>query len=285
MTENVAVFDKEKATLKKKVEELEGRLNDTRGAIDNLKNQSVEATREYLSLKELYRFVGNIEKYLEEIKSLEESGNVTQRLLQINERIVTIKKQIDFNAIKARKESALKSIGLLISNYLSILEAEHRDKPVTLDIANLTLKISSPSGREDYLWEIGSGANYMAYHLSTLLALHTFFLTSQKSPVPSFLVVDQPSQVYFPEGFSDIESLKKRKTKKAEKEKIDRDLFLTQKIFDALNQAFLKTNKKLQIIVVEHAGTLAWKDVKHNINVVANWHNEKDALIPSHWLK
>jgi hypothetical protein len=34
--------------------------------------------------------------------------------------------------------------------------------------------------------------------LAVLLALHQVFLSQRRSPVPAFLVLDQPSQVYFP---------------------------------------------------------------------------------------
>jgi hypothetical protein len=45
--------------------------------------------------------------------------------------------------------------------------------------------------------EIGSGANWVAYHLLALIALHRYFI-EDKRPVPEFLILDHPSQVYFP---------------------------------------------------------------------------------------
>ena len=38
----------------------------------------------------------------------------------------------------------------------------------------------------------------MGYHLATMLALHEYFASRTENPVPNFLIVDQPSQVYFP---------------------------------------------------------------------------------------
>ncbi len=276
------LFDKERTTLKREIDEHEMRLNEIRTALNELKNESDDANKENQSFMEVFRFVGNIEKYLEEISSIEEGDRVSAGLNNLEEKIISTKAMIDYASIKKRQAYAIQSIGTLTTNYLSILEAEHRDRPVSLDIGNLTLKISSPNGREDYLWEIGSGANYMAYHVSLMLSLHKYFLSNSNSPVPSFLIIDQPSQVYFPEGFSDIDSLKRNKNKKGEKEKIDRDLLLTQKIFEALQDAFVKSDKKLQLIVIEHAGNAAWKKVEKNIFVAANWHNE-EALIPKGW--
>jgi hypothetical protein len=45
--------------------------------------------------------------------------------------------------------------------------------------------------------EIGSGVNWVGYHLLALLALHRYFIEKRR-PVPAFLILDQPSQVYFP---------------------------------------------------------------------------------------
>jgi len=44
---------------------------------------------------------------------------------------------------------------------------------------------------------MGSGENWVGYHLIAHLALHEWF-TQQNRPVPRFLFLDQPSQVYFP---------------------------------------------------------------------------------------
>lgn len=54
------------------------------------------------------------------------------------------------------------------------------------------------SDREDFLWEMGSGSNWLAYDVAMSLALQQFFLSLTNSPVPGLLIYDQPSQVYFP---------------------------------------------------------------------------------------
>ena len=44
---------------------------------------------------------------------------------------------------------------------------------------------------------MGSGENWVGYHIIAHLALHDWFTRKQR-PVPRFLFLDQPSQVYFP---------------------------------------------------------------------------------------
>ena len=58
--------------------------------------------------------------------------------------------------------------------------------------------MTGSSGRPDFLWEIGSGANWLSYHVASMIGLHELFLSQRGNPVPSMLILDQPSQVYFP---------------------------------------------------------------------------------------
>ena len=56
-------------------------------------------------------------------------------------------------------------------------------------------------GREKiYLYEMGSGANWVSCHIALFLSFLRLFATNKKSPMPLFLFFDQPSQVYFPRG-------------------------------------------------------------------------------------
>ena len=44
---------------------------------------------------------------------------------------------------------------------------------------------------------IGSAGNWLACHLLAHLSLHDFFVAASR-PVPRFLILDQPIQVYYP---------------------------------------------------------------------------------------
>src|SRR5437764_8343647 len=44
---------------------------------------------------------------------------------------------------------------------------------------------------------MGSGENWVGYHLTVHMALHQWFLQKNR-PVPRFLFLDQPSQVFYP---------------------------------------------------------------------------------------
>ena len=108
---------------------------------------------------------------------------------------------LDPQAQKARLNAAIESVSTRIVDYARLLNLEHATENVRLNLRELTLQFRQLSGRTDYLWEVGSGQNWLGYHIARLLALHEHFLNLPHSPVPRFLMIDQPSQVYFPEGW------------------------------------------------------------------------------------
>lgn len=80
---------------------------------------------------------------------------------------------------------------------LTQLDVEHPEDPAEFVIKDLTVRVKNQSGRNDYLWEIGSASNWLSYHIALILALHRFFQTKSSVNIPNFIVFDQPSQVYF----------------------------------------------------------------------------------------
>jgi hypothetical protein len=151
----------------------------------------------------------------------------------------------------------------------------------------LNLKFTrTGQSKSDFLWEIGSGENWMGYHLAAMLALHgTFLGRVSGNPVPTFLFIDQPSQVYFPgETFEQIvEPTSGHTADGAKGRRKLGDLARTQKIFAALARAQKSFKNRLQIIVVDHADQNAWGD-QSNVVAPETWRGDTDYLIPRKWL-
>jgi hypothetical protein len=161
---------------------------------------------------------------------------------------------------------------------LPTLDAENPELPVSLQIDDLTLKVISPD-RADYLSEIGSGSNWLSYHLAVMLGLHEFFLTLPLSPVPSFLVVDQPSQVYFPRklavrGDEEI----------PEPDFKDADIDAVRNILGTIGAVVGRAQKQLQVIVLDHAPPSVWSHLE-NVVEVEEWRDGKQKLVPTEWLE
>jgi hypothetical protein len=90
----------------------------------------------------------------------------------------------------------MKIISNRISRYVAELEAEFSEFPFRLDLSQLTVVADRPE-RPVPMNRTGGGANHLAYHLGAMLALH-YFASKNRKPIPSFLFLDQPTQVYFP---------------------------------------------------------------------------------------
>lgn len=127
---------------------------------------------------------------------------------------------------------------------------------------------------------MGSGANWLSYHVSATIALQRFFLNLEDSSVPNFLIYDQPSQVYFPRRLA---SHSENSTSETEDIKIkDEDIDSIRRFFDAFGKAVTKSGGKLQIIVLDHAGSEVWGNLE-GVTLVEEWRG-KDKLVPIEWL-
>lgn len=114
----------------------------------------------------------------------------------------------------------------------------------------------------------------MGFHISTLLAIHEFCLSLKlNNHVPSFIFLDQPSQAYFPEAIKDNEQAQKDSD----------DLVRVKAIFQAVAEFRKRTNRKVQVIILEHASHDIWGDIK-GTQLIDNARWDKDnALIPESW--
>ena len=160
---------------------------------------------------------------------------------------------------------------------LTQLDVAHPEDPVEFVIKDLTVRVKNQSGRDDYLWEIGSASNWLSYHIALILALQRFFQTKSSVNVPNFIIFDQPSQVYFPRT--------RYSPDEAELQLNDEDKNAVRKIFESLS-AFVKNAEfDIQIIVTEHADDDIWGNIPDShIHLVEKWRSNIK-LVPMEWLK
>ncbi len=141
---------------------------------------------------------------------------------------------LDADETEERKQSIINRISSLISDWAKELGLEHSEYPYRLDINKLTVMVDRD--RPVPLQQLGSGSNWLGCHLIALFALHTYFRNNNR-PVPSFLFLDQPSQVYFPPETNDtnVDSQEIRA--------------IYSFIFDRVKEL----HPNLQVIIVDHA--------------------------------
>lgn len=278
MEEIPAAFEREYDMVKDQIQKLTDELVAIQKRIKIEKNRiRQEAERDEVNpnrytLDGISRFLGKIEYASETIASLEADGELAAEIEMIKERIKVLKKIADESVIKKKIDNAITKISVKQMDLLKLMDAERPDDPFRLDYKNLTVEVDGEEGRKDYLWEIGSGSNWLAYHISTILGLQEFFSTFQSS-VPNFVVFDQPSQVYFPHSETNDENIKYLG---------DLDREAVKSIFNAMTKSISNVKSNMQIIVLEHADASIYGDVE-GVHEVCIWRNG-EKLIPMEWI-
>lgn len=231
------------------------------------------------SLENVYRFIGSTEQALQMLGEVEGEGGLQGQVLQLRARADELDRALDLTRQRERERDIHVSISRGIVRFIKRLEIEGAEGLPSLDQRELNVKFQRDGGHKpEFLWEIGSGENWMAYHLATMFSLHALFIRrGSKNPVPTFLVIDQPSQVYFPS-----DTYKEFVEKDSAREDVARkeDLERTRQIFSTISyvQSVLPD---LQVIILDHADRNTWGDLG-NVDEVANWRGG-DALIPEDW--
>ncbi|MDR0214554.1 MAG: DUF3732 domain-containing protein [Comamonas sp.] len=237
------------------------------------------------SLGRAYLLLGRLQALLMALEILDGQGDLNDRIRNTEEDLAQLKQYFLTCGREKREKVIATKLDEYIRGYGWWLKLKSK-ATIELDPEELTLSFKNGDGmRKDFLWEIGSGANWMAYHLSTFLALHEIFVEPEHldGPVFSFLAIDQPSQVYFPSTHSGVNLLDEHDEQAISLNgSRDDDIEDTRRIFRALARGLERTKFKYQIIVAEHADKSIWGNVEH-MNEVAAWKKEGDGLIPKEW--
>ena len=270
-------FDRElervSAAILEQVERLKG-IRIRQGALT--KQSQAARDRQYAQLR-ASRFLGHLEADLQVFDSIGQDGELSAEVESLRDRAMALERVISEAEIGLRVRRALNAVNLFAGRLMPSLDAETPNDPVSLSDTELMLRVQRV-GRVDFLWEIGSGSNWLSYHIAITLALHQFFLSLPACPVPSFIVYDQPSQVYFPQRLAD----RKGAEPIVEPEWRDQDVEAVRKVFVAMSQALAAAAEGFQIIVLDHASKSVWGGVPL-VHEVDDWRNGL-ALIPEEWM-
>lgn len=246
-----------------------------RQEIRTLEGQSKEARKVTTRGEEISRFLGRLQEAMRLYDTLDTSSVLNEEILALKTQVEDLNKLISEHEIGRKTENALDTIQSISSRLVPQLDGEWPDAPIRLNIQDLTVKVIRGT-RDDFLWEIGSGANWLAYHVALTLALQGYFLSKPNHPVPGLLIYDQPSQVYFPT----------LRAGKALEEDLDpkwnnEDVAAVRKVFTLFDHIITKTTGRLQIIVLDHADEEVWGELT-NVHRVEEWRGQ--GLVPNKWI-
>lgn len=233
--------------------------------------RSLRALFEYLSenrsvvdeLRRRERLRGRIESYLAAIADTDDAeADVTKALV---ERIEQLRRRL--SGRDGERRAAQQQVEDAATGVASKLDVEF-DEPTRVDLGNLALQVKAGS-KWVRLEEFGSGANWVSYHVAGALGLAQVF-AARSAPVPRFLVLDQPSQAWFPPDLA--EAGVGLPTKSEDRRAVER-------LYQVLTTEARREGAP-QVIVLDHAKIAEdWFEEQ----VVEDWHDPGEALVPSDW--
>jgi hypothetical protein len=247
-----------------------------RSEIRTLEGQSDEVQKVVTRGEEISRFLGRLQEALRLYDFADTSAELHQEISALRVEVRRLTTLVSEHEIGRKLENALDTVQEICGRLIPQLDGEWPDAPIRLVIHDLTVRVVRET-RDDYLWEIGSGANWLAYHIALSLALQGYFLRLPQHPVPALLIYDQPSQVYFPA----------RRAGRDMNDELDptwknEDVVAVRKVFTLFDDIIMKTKGRLQIIVLDHADEEVWGGLK-NVHLVEEWRGK--GLVPESWIK
>jgi hypothetical protein len=219
------------------------------------------------------RVVGRISLFLEGLVPNEELASREKEHRRLKFKVDELEKKIGADNSNERLTSILNNISSQVSQYVKAFEAEFSEFPVRFDLNNLTVVFDRPE-RPVPMSRTGGGENHLAYHLSALLALHLFAAKNNR-PMPHFLLIDQPTQVYFPS-----EKVYQEADGSIQKTEADADLAAVRRLFVLLLKFTQKDVPGFQLIVTEHANL---RDQWFQDALVEQPWTKPPALVPENW--
>ena len=213
--------------------------------------------------------LGRISLFLETLPQVADSSALRREIAALASEIERLEADLSNERLQERMDSILSVIGRRLSEWAERLELEHSGNPFRLDIRKLQIVADAEAGPIP-MDRMGSGANWLGCHLIAHLAIHSWFVKKGR-PVPRFLFLDQPSQVYFP-AERDVDG------SMAVLE--DEDRVAVIRLFELIRDVVAELNPGLQVIITEHADiTEDW----YQAAVVERWRRGA-ALIPAEWI-
>lgn len=251
--------------------EQEGKVQEI---VDAIKNKEVELSAAIMANEVLAqmgtrntaaaRVVGRISLFLENLVPNEELTAREAEHRRLKFKVDELEKKIGADDSNERLTSILNNIASQVSQYIRTFEAEFSAFLARFDLSHLTIIFDRPD-RPVPMSRTGGGENHLAYHLSALLALH-LFAAKNSCPIPQFLLIDQPTQVYFPS-----EKVYQEADGSVQKTEADADLAAVRRLFELLLKFTQEDVPGFQLIVTEHA------------NLRDQWF--QDALVEEPWTK
>lgn len=262
----------ELARLSSEADQIRQELRGIEGALAGLAGSDQRVILAERLLEQQAFTKGRIDHYLGRL-ALTDEGSVDRlrNLIRAAQaRVEGLEQQLDPEEAREQLMSRLVILSEDMTRWANELQLEHAGQPVRLDIRHLTVVTDTDTGPAQ-LFRVGSAENWVGAHIITHLALHRYFVRRRR-PVPRFLMLDQPTQAYYP---SDVQQ------REAGEFTEDADRRAVLRLFELIRDVVGDLAPNFQVIVCDHANLR--EDWFQN-SVRQNW-REGRKLVPQDWIQ
>jgi prefoldin subunit 5 len=257
----VAELDERLRTIQEKVSRNRSEMEAVRSADERVALAQDDSTKRV-------HILGRISLYLESLPDLPDTHAFDQEAESLRSQATALEAELSDDRVRERLDSVTSILSQRMTQWARDLELEHSKFPLRFDLKNLTIVADTADGPVP-MTRMGSGENWVGYHLIAHLALHQWFV-ERGLPVPHFLFLDQPSQVYFPSEKDTDGSLSAVS---------EDDRAAVSRMFQLVFKAVKAVTPGLQVIVTEHADI---NEDWYQTAVVERWRGGLK-LVPEEW--
>lgn len=261
-------LDKAIGEMEQRVQRIQTELTRNRGAMESVRAENERLGQVQDDASRRAHVLGRVSLYLESLPDLPDTRALQEEADRLRAQCAALEAQLSDDLVRERVESIVSILGHNMTQWAQTLDLEHSKFPLRLDVKKLSVVADTADGPVP-MDRMGSGENWVGYHLITHLALHDWF-SRRKRPVPRFLFIDQPSQAYFPPD-QDLDA----SIKAASRE----EMVTVTRMFKLLFDTVAAIAPDLQVIVTEHADL---NEPWYQAAVVERWRGGVK-LVPDEW--
>lgn len=264
-TERDIYFKEELEVLKNKRKDIKNQINYIAKQKRNIKESNKKIGNRLDFIKILAAKKAKIEYALNKASG-KDLTELTGELESLYEDLEYYKAELAKYNINKKLSDFESDIQSFMNKVIKQLDFEY--KPVNVKFETKTFNLYQEEKKNKiFISNMGSGSNWLSCHLGLFLSFQNYIARKEdECSIPTFLFLDQPSQVYFPD-------------KKGDNIDYNRVENIYNTINWAINEIKKNTGHTIQIIVTDHADGL--KLVKNNFedNVVKRWKTTGDGFI------
>lgn len=242
-----ADFSEDVRKLKEVHSQIDDKIREVWQQIKTIEKNFISSKRLVSKREKVNYAKANIELFAE----MNDSGifeTVDGEIEELKEKIERLEEKIKGFDVETKMSKAKTFLSENMNHLAITLDFEEEYRPINLNfgLTDGSFDIyQHQNNRENiYLYEMGSGANWVSCHIALFLSFLHFFAKQKNSPMPLTMFFDQPSQVYFPQGDSN-----KNKIKQADLMAVNK---MYKTIFDEIKAIETDTGILPQIIIVDH---------------------------------